>query len=116
MHEEALKRQADERRRAERKLRHMQDDLRYAMKKLADPIDVNMGYDEVSCSRLSSPLASRETHVVLAQAVPLIEHLPEYKALDDESRRAAFSKFVKRQKVRFCLPSAELFSLAPSLG
>lgn len=47
MHEEALKRQADERRRAERKLRHMQDDLRYAMKKLADPIDVNMGYEEV---------------------------------------------------------------------
>lgn len=63
MHEEAFKRQADERRRAERKLRHMQDDLRYAMKKLADPIDVNMGYEEVcvfwpSASVPSSKLTS----------------------------------------------------------
>lgn len=47
MHEEALRRQADEKRRAERKQRHMQDDLRYAIKKLPDPIDVNMDYEEV---------------------------------------------------------------------
>lgn len=33
-------------------------------------------------------------------AVPLIENLPEYKALEDEEgRRAAFAKFIKRQKV-----------------
>ena len=32
--------------------------------------------------------------------VPLIEHLPEYKALEEEDgRRAAFAKLVKRQKV-----------------
>jgi pre-mRNA-processing factor 40 len=37
--------------------------------------------------------------LTLPQAVPLIEHLPEYKALDDEGRRVAFAKFVKRQKV-----------------
>ena len=38
----------------------------------------------------------------MCKAVPLIEHLPEYKALeDDEGRRSAFAKFVKRQKVTF---------------
>lgn len=29
-----------------------------------------------------------------------MEHLPEYKALEDEGRRVAFTKFIKRQKVR----------------
>lgn len=33
------------------------------------------------------------------QAVPLIEHLTEFKALEEEGRRAAFSKYIKRQKV-----------------
>jgi|SRR6266550_6250805 len=34
------------------------------------------------------------------QVVPLVEHLSEYKALeDDEGRRAAWAKYVKRQKV-----------------
>jgi hypothetical protein len=34
------------------------------------------------------------------QAVPLMEELPEYKAVgDEEGRRAAFLKYVKRQKV-----------------
>ena len=33
--------------------------------------------------------------------MPLFEHLSEYKALEDEeARRAAFSKFVKRHKER----------------
>lgn len=32
--------------------------------------------------------------------MPLIEHLPEFKALEDEDgRRVAFAKYVKRQKV-----------------
>ncbi|KAF7770901.1 hypothetical protein Agabi119p4_6875 [Agaricus bisporus var. burnettii] len=76
----ALKKQADEQRRAERKQRHLQDDLRYAMRKLAEPLDIALSYEE---------------------AVPLIAHLPEYKALEDEEgRRAAFAKFVKRQKER----------------
>ncbi|KII87520.1 hypothetical protein PLICRDRAFT_43174 [Plicaturopsis crispa FD-325 SS-3] len=80
LHELALKKQADERRRAERKQRHLQDDLRYALRKLPEPLDLSISYET---------------------AVPLIEHLPEYKALDDEdARRAAFSKFVKRQKER----------------
>lgn len=66
MHEEALKRQADERRRAERKLRHMQDDLRYAMKKLADPIDVNMAYEEVCVSGFPASLFFIETDAAIS--------------------------------------------------
>ncbi|KIM44621.1 hypothetical protein M413DRAFT_442582 [Hebeloma cylindrosporum] len=80
LHDAALKREADEKRRHERKQRHLQDDLRYAIRKLPEPIDINMRYEDV---------------------VPLIEDLPEYKALEDEEgRRAAFAKFIKRQKER----------------
>ena len=50
LHEQILKQQADEKRRAERRARHMQDDLRYAMKKLPELLDVNLGYDEVRVS------------------------------------------------------------------
>ena len=56
LHEKVIKQAADEKRRGERKLRHLQDDLRYALKKLPEPLDVNMSYEEVrgtflSCSR-----------------------------------------------------------------
>ncbi|KAL9713446.1 U1 snRNP protein [Leucoagaricus gongylophorus] len=74
-----VKKKADEKRRAERKQRHLQDDLRYAMRKLSEPLDITLSYDQV---------------------VPLIQDLPEYKVLDDEGRRAAFTKYVKRQKER----------------
>lgn len=47
MHEAVLKQHADEKRRAERKLRHLQDDLRYALKKLSEPLDVTLSYEEV---------------------------------------------------------------------
>ncbi|KIJ55313.1 hypothetical protein M422DRAFT_199451 [Sphaerobolus stellatus SS14] len=78
LHEQALKAQAEEKRRAERRRRHMQDDLRYALKKLEKPIELTMTYEE---------------------AAPLIQDLPEYKALEDEEdRKAAFAKFIKRQK------------------
>ena len=49
MHEDAIKKLEAEKRRSERKQRHMQDDLRYALKKLAEPIDVNMTYEDVGC-------------------------------------------------------------------
>lgn len=52
MHETVLKQHADEKRRAERKLRHLQDDLRYALKKLPEPLDVNLSYEEVRGSLL----------------------------------------------------------------
>ncbi|KAH9479534.1 Pre-mRNA-processing protein prp40 [Psilocybe cubensis] len=80
LHDVALKKQADEKRRYERRQRHLQDDLRYAMKKLPEPLDISLKYEDI---------------------VPLIENLPEYKALEDEEgRRAAFAKYVKRQKER----------------
>ncbi|KAJ7097278.1 hypothetical protein B0H15DRAFT_36154 [Mycena belliarum] len=75
----ALKKRAEEKRRTERRQRHLQDDLRYALKKLGLPAET-VEYDA---------------------AVPLIQELPEYKALEDEDgRRAAWSKYVKRQKER----------------
>ncbi|KAF8074918.1 hypothetical protein FPV67DRAFT_1475444 [Lyophyllum atratum] len=80
LHDAAVKKQAEEKRRAERKQRHLQDDLRYALKKLSEPLDITLPFEEV---------------------VPLIKHLPEYQAVeDDEGRRAAFAKYVKRQKER----------------
>ena len=42
-----MKKQADEKRRAERKQRHAQDDLRYAMKRLPELLDINLSYEEV---------------------------------------------------------------------
>ncbi|KAJ7446723.1 hypothetical protein FB451DRAFT_1188580 [Mycena latifolia] len=75
----ALKKRSEEKRRAERRQRHLQDDLRYALKKLGLPAET----------------------VEYEAAVPLIADLPEYKALEDEEgRRAAWSKYVKRQKER----------------
>jgi pre-mRNA-processing factor 40 len=50
LHEQILKQQADEKRRAERRARHMQDDLRYAMKKLPEAVDISLGYEEVRVS------------------------------------------------------------------
>jgi pre-mRNA-processing factor 40 len=53
LHEQAVRQQVDEKRRAERRARHMQDDLRYAIKKLPEPLDVTLSYDDV---RLPSSL------------------------------------------------------------
>ncbi|KAF5377810.1 hypothetical protein D9757_008104 [Collybiopsis confluens] len=73
LHEAAIKKQADEKRRMERKVRHLQEDFRYALRKLPEPID----------------------------ALPLMEHLSEFQALEDEeNKRTAYAKFVKRQKER----------------
>ncbi|KAF8623239.1 hypothetical protein AX15_006472 [Amanita polypyramis BW_CC] len=78
LHDVAVKKQTDEKRRAERKQRHLQDDLRYAFKKLPEPLDITMSYEQI---------------------VSFIENLPEYKALEDEEgRRSAWGKYVKRQK------------------
>ncbi|KZT10033.1 uncharacterized protein LAESUDRAFT_722178 [Laetiporus sulphureus 93-53] len=77
---QAVKQQADEKRRAERKQRHLQDDFRYALKKLPEPLDLNLSYEE---------------------AVQFMQDLPEFKAIEEEEgRRAAHAKFVKRQKER----------------
>ena len=44
---DAIKKQEYDKKRAERKQRHLQEDLRYAMKKLDEPINVNATYEEV---------------------------------------------------------------------
>jgi hypothetical protein len=47
MQDEAGKRLVEEKRRAEKRQRHLQDDLRYALKKLPEAIDVNLDYEAV---------------------------------------------------------------------
>ena len=94
---EAMKKQETEKRRQERKQRHMQDDLRYALKKIVHSIDLNGTYEDVRIC-VTFFIVSCRWH--LSQAIPLMEDLQEFKALEDEGRRAAFAKFVKKQKVR----------------
>lgn len=55
LHDAAVKKQADEKRRAERKQRHLQEDLRYALRKLAEPLDLSLSFEEVSlyCALMS---------------------------------------------------------------
>ncbi|OJT09834.1 Pre-mRNA-processing protein prp40 [Trametes pubescens] len=91
LHQVALKKQAEEKRRAERKQRHLQDDLRYALKKVPELHDAALSFEE---------------------ALPFIQELPEFKAVDDdEGRKTAFAKFVKRQKAglrqRACMKRKE---------
>lgn len=78
MHGKLAQAAADEARRAERRRRHRIDDLRYALKKVARHIDLEMRYEE---------------------ALPFMKDLPEFKDVtDEEDRKAAFDKFVARQK------------------
>ncbi|KZS98672.1 hypothetical protein SISNIDRAFT_546577 [Sistotremastrum niveocremeum HHB9708] len=77
LHDQILRQQREERKRQERKQRRLQDDLRYAMKRLDTAPDVDASYEDI---------------------VPLIEGLPEYSALEEDGRRAAFAKYVRRQK------------------
>ncbi len=51
IHDNAVKQHADEKRRTERRQRHLQDDLRYALKKMPDPLDINLTYEEVRGSQ-----------------------------------------------------------------
>ncbi|WVW79085.1 hypothetical protein I302_101049 [Kwoniella bestiolae CBS 10118] len=68
----------DEIRRNERRRRHRIDDLRYALKKVGRHIDLEMTYEE---------------------ALPHMKDLPEFKEVtEEEDRKAAFEKFIKRQK------------------
>lgn len=71
----------DERRRAERKLRHQIDDLRYALKKLNPPLD---------------------SHTTYEQALVRMQDLSEFKELEgqDDARKAAFDKNLQRLKDR----------------
>lgn len=81
----AVRAKRDERRRAEKRIRLLVDDLRYALKKVDPPIDVEV--------------------VTYEQAVPLVSETEEWKALEgnDEARVQAWDKFVRRQRVRVSL-------------
>ncbi|GAA5968719.1 hypothetical protein JCM11641_000709 [Rhodosporidiobolus odoratus] len=79
LHARAARAAKDDRRRAEKKLRMLIDDLRYAYKKLDPPVDLDATYEDI---------------------LPRIQDTPEFAALQDneEACRTAFEKFVKRQK------------------
>ena len=73
--------------RNERRLRHQIDDLRYALKKLDPPLG------------LEEPDGGDQT---FETALQKISELREFKELEnDEARRGAWEKHVKRQKVSF---------------
>ncbi|GAA5953099.1 hypothetical protein JCM21900_005067 [Sporobolomyces salmonicolor] len=75
----AVRMAKEERRRAEKKLRLLVDDLRYAYKKLDPPVDLDSTYEDV---------------------LPRMQDTSEFQALEDneDARRTAFDKFIKRQK------------------
>lgn len=80
---------AEERRRAEKRLRHQIEDLRYALKKVKPSIEADTTYEV---------------------ALPVMEELQEFKDLkSDEGRRQAFDRHIKRQKVRFTPARSALF-------
>lgn len=86
----------------------MIDDLRYAFKKVDPPVDLDASYEDVSLPFLSPSAESLQAELIgllFAQVVPLVKDTPEYAALqdNDEARKTAFEKFVKRQKVRLLL-------------
>ncbi|ETS64340.1 hypothetical protein PaG_01187 [Moesziomyces aphidis] len=78
--EEEQRKQAEERRRLERKHRHRIEDLRYAFKKIDPPLDLDASFQDISAR---------------------VSDLPEYKdALADDERipEWAWDKFVRRQR------------------
>lgn len=78
---------------------------------MQDPIDIGISYEEVSNFGAVFDDALAE----IMQAVPLMQELPEFKALEDEEgRRVAFTKFVKRQKVWSA--STDIFFISRHVG
>ncbi|KAG8746212.1 hypothetical protein FRC10_005728, partial [Ceratobasidium sp. 414] len=70
---------ADEARKAERRKRHQIEDLRSALKKMDPPVGLDVTYE---------------------QAVPLIQDLKEFRAIEDEeTRAAAFAKYEKLKEL-----------------
>jgi pre-mRNA-processing factor 40 len=77
LYDRAIRKQEDDKRRQERRIRHATDDLRYALKKTA--IEIHHSFED---------------------AVPLMQDLPEFKALADneQAQRAAWTKHIRRLK------------------
>ncbi len=113
----AVRHAKEDRRRQERQLRLEIDDLRYAYKKLDPPVELDATYEEVSISLcLVSRWSDGRTEarvglraggqpltvglIARTQILPRIQDTPEFVALKDEdARRTAFDKFIRRQKV-----------------
>ncbi|KAL7414712.1 hypothetical protein BDY24DRAFT_15127 [Mrakia frigida] len=76
MKDKVIAKQVEEAKKAERKRRHLIEDLRYALKRVEPPLSLDASYED---------------------SLPQISDLvPELS--DDEDRRFAYSKFIKRQK------------------
>lgn len=92
----AGQRRRDEQRRAERKLRHLSDDLRYALKKVNHPaFDSEEALDAKTWDEWKAVLADldlREWH-----AFEIVEPVMGADAIDD-AQKSAWERFVKRQK------------------
>lgn len=86
------------------------DDLRYAYKKLDPPVDLESSYEDVSPFHCGTPVFTDVTEHGCVQNLERIKETPEFLALtDEESRRTAFDKFIKRQKVSPCLCRSDPF-------
>ncbi|SCV67520.1 BQ2448_5131 [Microbotryum intermedium] len=78
LHTRVVRQNKEERRKAERKVRILVDDLKYAYKKLDPPVELGATYEEL---------------------LPRIQDAPEFVALTDEAqRRLAHEKFMRRLK------------------
>jgi len=80
LHEKVLKQATNEKRRAEMKPEYLQDDLRYALKRLLEPPDFNLPYEVRIYPRLvvnSSDCRQGSTAL----------RTSEYEALEDEEAR-----------------------------
>lgn len=94
----AGQRKRDEQRRAERKLRHLSDDLRYALKKVDLPaFDSEEELDAKNWAEWKVVLAGLDLREWVA--FEQVQSMGE-EAID-EARKSAWERFVKRQKVRF---------------
>ena len=98
-----IAKQVEEAKRAERKRRHLIEDLRYAIKRVEPPISLEATYEEVRHSYHVFLFGPFTFLLTLTPPSPLPQALPSLSTLvpeleDDEDRRAAFVKFIKRQK------------------
>lgn len=77
LHDKIIKREEEDRHHAERAQRRAIDALRSVIKHLDPPVRVTDAWADVK---------------------PRVEHFDEYRALDDDARRAAFEKVIRRLK------------------
>ncbi|KAH9823196.1 hypothetical protein DFH28DRAFT_351553 [Melampsora americana] len=84
LHDEVVRIAKEERRRFEKRLRNQIEDLRYALKKLSPPIELDTPYEE---------------------ATQRFSHLQEYKSLEgqEDGRKEAYNRYMERLKEKATL-------------